>query len=611
MRLQPINWMRVVLAVIDAVIINAVMVTALWLRFEGGISTQWWSVYLHATVWLTPLMVAILYGFGLYNRVWEYASTGAIAAIVLSISVSLGLAFLVMLFNPEFRYPRSVLVMTWGMSILVIGGSRFAWREVRRRLFKPLQQAGPGEQRRILIYGAGDGGTLLARHINREPGAPYKVIGFVDDNPHLARMIVGRHRVLGTGKQLSELVPARDIAEVIVAIPSASGQQMRRIARLCQEAGVKMSRVPRLLELVNGQIDVRQVREIGYEDLLGREIEDVHLQLADDYINGRTILVTGAGGSIGSEICRQACRYRPARLLLLGRGENRIHEIYGELQDKFDDICFVPVICDFTIREALEVVFRTHRPEVVFHAGAHKHVYLMEMYPAEAVRNNILGTAITADLADAYRVNRFISISTDKAVEPCSVMGATKRLCELLLKQKNELSETAYMNVRFGNVIGSAGSVLTIFERQLREGHPLTVTDPRATRYFMTVAEAAFLVLQAGAMGKGGETFVLDMGEPVAVLQMAREFLQMHGKDPDTAGAIKLTSLHPGEKLDESLVSPAEELVPTSHQRVMRVVTNDQVTSHMSPQELVTQVKVALASNDVEPILSTVRTATK
>lgn len=605
------NWRRLLLAVIDAVIINGVIITALWLRFEGNVPVQWWGLYLHTTGWITPLMMIVCYAFGLYNRVWEYASTGAALVIVLSISTGIGLAFLVMLFHPRLMYPRSVLVMTWGMSILAIGGMRFGWRELRRRVFIAHQCPAHIERRRALIYGAGDAGTMLARHIEIDPSAPYTVVGFVDDDPALARMIVAGHRVLGTGEQLSQLVPRHNIAEVIAAMPSTSGDQIRRITRLCQDAGVRVSTVPRLLELVNGQVDVRRVRGIRYEDLLGRDVVDLGLEVEHDYISGRTILVTGAGGSIGSEICRQLCRYRPAKILLLGRGENRIHEVYGELREKFDHIRFVPVICNFTVREALEEVFRTYRPEIVFHAGAHKHVYLMELYPVEAIRNNVLGTAITADLADAYEVRRFISISTDKAVDPCNVMGATKRLCELLIAQRNGASATKFMNVRFGNVIGSSGSVLTIFERQLREGQPLTVSDPRATRYFMTVAEAAFLVLEAGALGEGGETFVLDMAEPIPILQIAREFLQMHGKDPDAPGAIEFTSLRPGEKLHESLISADEELVPTSCKRIMRVVGSSEAAFQLSSYELMEQVKAALASNDVEPILCAVKSATK
>ena len=605
-----INWRRWLLAVMDAVIINVVIITALWLRFEGNVPVQWWGLYLHTTGWITPLMMIVCYAFGLYNRVWEYASTGAAIVIVLSISTGIGLAFLMMLFHPRLMYPRSVLVMTWGMSILAIGGTRFGWRELRRRVFIAHRCPAHIERRRALIYGAGDAGTMLARHIEIDPSAPYTVVGFVDDDPALTRMIVAGHRVLGVGEQLSQLVPRHNIAEVIAAIPSASGEQMKRVGWLCQEAAVRMSTVPRLLELVNGQVDVRQVRGIRYEDLLGRDVVDLGLEVEHDYISGQTILVTGAGGSIGSEICRQLCRYRPAKILLLGRGENRIHEVYAELRAKFDHIRFVPVICNFTVREALEEVFRTYRPEIVFHAGAHKHVYLMELYPVEAVRNNVLGTAITADLADAYEVRRFTSISTDKAVDPCNVMGTTKRLCELLIAQRNGASATKFMNVRFGNVIGSSGSVLTIFERQLREGQPLTVSDPRATRYFMTVAEAAFLVLEAGALGEGGETFVLDMAEPIPILQIAREFLQMHGKDPDTPGAIEFTSLGPGEKLHESLISADEELVPTSCKHIMRVVTNDQVGFHMSPQEFVGQVKAALATNDVGTTVSAVIGAT-
>lgn len=333
MLLRQISWLRLLLAVIDAVVINAAFVIALWLRFEGSIPGQWWSLYLGTTGWITPLVILSCYALGLYNRVWDYASTDAALVVVLGISIGFGLATLVMVFDPHLMYPRSVMAMAWLMSILGIGGGRFAWRDIRRRQHTAQRRATDVERRRVLIYGAGDAGTMLSRHIAADLDVPYKVVGFVDDDPHLAGMIAASHRVLGTGEQLADLAARHDIAEVTVAMPSASGEELRRIADLCQEAGVRMSTVPRLLALVNGQIGVGQVREIRYEDLLGRDVEDLNLALNPDYIGGRTILVTGAGGSIGSEICRQLCRYRPGKILLLGRGENRIHEIYQELRE--------------------------------------------------------------------------------------------------------------------------------------------------------------------------------------------------------------------------------------------------------------------------------------
>jgi FlaA1/EpsC-like NDP-sugar epimerase len=361
-------------------------------------------------------------------------------------------------------------------------------------------------------------------------------------------------------------------------------------------AGLKPRTLPRLLETADGSAAVEDVRDICYEDLLGRDMADIDLELDPDYIGGRTVLVTGAGGSIGSEICRQLCRYAPREIILLGRGENRIHLIYRELQVEFPDIVLTPCICNFTNEEHVRQVFQQHAPDVVFHAGAHKHVYLMEDHPTEAVRNNVVGTGNVAIAAAEAGVERFVAISTDKAVEPCNVMGASKRLSEILLTRLNREHETKFTTVRFGNVIGSSGSVLTIFQKQASEGRPLTVTHPEATRFFMTVEEAAFLVLHAGALSEGGDIYVLEMGEPVCIYQMAQEFLQLNGRDPEEAGAINITNLCPGEKVHERLYSSREELEGTRCERVERVAMTGQLGLDLSASELLSRAREASTS---------------
>lgn len=489
-------------------------------------------------------------------------------------------------FTAQPLFSRSILAMTWALTILAVGGSRFGWRQVRRRLWKKMNGDANGQSKRILVYGAGHSGSSFVRHLETSYDHSYIVCGYVDDNRALKNMYVGNHKVVGTGDDLPRLVDAYDVDGVILAAPSASGDALREMRDRVTATGAEVRTLPRLLETVGGEVSSADVRGIRYEDLLGRDMTNVDLDLDPNYVEGRTVLVTGAGGSIGSEICRQLCLYKPERLVLLGRGENRIHRILRKLNSEWPDTECIPVICNFTNADHVERVFEEHRPEVVFHAGAHKHVYLMEAHPAEAVRNNVVGTGIVARAADRFGVKRFVAISTDKAVEPCNAMGASKRLCEILIRKINEQSQTKFMAVRFGNVIGSSGSVLTIFQQQAASGQSLTVTHREATRFFMTVEEAAFLVLHSGALGDGGDIFVLEMGEPVCIYDMAREFLELNGRDPDEPGAIEITSLSPGEKVHESLCSAWEELEPTSSGRINRVRPNGDIELQYTFDEL-------------------------
>lgn len=586
-------WQKLLLLIVDAVLINAALLLALWLRFEGGIPAVWWEFQRQAALLLTPWVLLAGWVFGLYNRVWEFARSEAAVAITLAVSSGMAGSWMVLWLADPLRVSRSIMAMTWVFALLLIGGSRFTWRQIRRHLRSSDAQHN-GERRRVLVYGAGHSGSSVVRQADVSPSSQYDVRGFVDDNPALRGMIVAGCRVLGTGAELPRLVERHRIDAVIIAAPSASGEEMRRMLEHVRESGAEAARLPRLLEAVDGRVTMDDAREVELQDLLGREMADVDLTLDPDYIAGRRVLVTGAGGSIGSEICRQLCRYGPAELVLLGRGENRIHAIYKELAADHPEIALHPVICNFTNEDDVARVFRQYRPQVVFHAGAHKHVYLMQSHPAEAVRNNVIGTAVVARAAQRSGVERFVAISTDKAVEPCSVMGASKRLCELLLMKLNRESATQFTVVRFGNVIGSSGSVLTIFQQQAASGRPLTVTHREATRFFMTVEEAAFLVLQAGALSDGGDIFVLEMGEPVCIYEMAREFLELNGRDPDEPGAIVVTDLTEGEKVHERLHSADETLEPTRSPRILRVSPNGTPEPAWSVDDLLTRARLAV-----------------
>ncbi len=589
------KWHRALVLVVDAALLNTALIIAMWLRFDGDIPATWWGFFRLSSLWITPPLLLFGFAFGLYNRVWQYARSEAVFAIVFAVTAAMILGTAGIVYSEPTTFSRSILVLTWLVTILLIGASRFAWRQIRRHLDRE-GDLHADDRTPVLVYGAGHTGTTFVHHAETSQDGRYRILGFIDDDLSLTGMIVGGHRVLGRGVDLPDIVENLHVEEVILAAPSAPGKRIRRMLDHVRDAGLPARTLPRLLETFDGAAAIEDVREIRYEDLLGRDMADIDLELDPDYIGGRTVLVTGAGGSIGSEICRQLCRYSPREIILLGRGENRIHAIFHELTPEFPDIELTPCICNFTNEAHVQSIFREKRPDVVFHAGAHKHVYLMEDHPTEAVRNNVIGTGNVALAAAEIGVERFVAISTDKAVEPCNVMGASKRLSEILLTGLDRQHETNFTVVRFGNVIGSSGSVLTIFQKQASEGRALTVTHPQATRFFMTVQEAAFLVLQAGALGEGGDIYVLEMGEPVCIYEMAREFLELNGRDPDDPDAIRITSLCPGEKVHERLYGEREELEQTRCRRVQRVSMTGELELDLSPSELLSRAREAIDS---------------
>jgi len=459
---------------------------------------------------------------------------------------------------------------------------------------------GDAKVKRVLIYGAGAFGSSVAQMFGRLNYHNYKVVGFIDNDPRKCGVYIRGLRVLGNGAQLKEVVAKHQIDEVIVAITNIKKETLHGIFLQCREAGVQTKIMPSLLEIMQDRPHLP--RDINVEDLLGRDISVTSIDLHKSYIRDKTVLVTGAGGSIGSELSRQICNYKPKHLILLGRGENRIHWIYLQLKDRHPDIDITPSVENITVRSAMESVFDTHRPDIVFHTAAHKHVYLMEYVPAEAVRNNILGTQLLAEVAERYNVERFVFVSTDKAVEPNSVMGATKRVCELMLAQRPYVG-TSHVCVRFGNVLGSDGSVLEIFKRQWHSGLPLTITDPEATRYFMSIAESSFLVLQAGALGNHSDTFVLNMGTPVSIKRLAEEFIILNGGNPHDKDATKVIGLYPGEKLHEGLTYHHEELLPTEDENIMRVESAERAPSLDQLEEYLRELQKAAETDDNEAAL--------
>ena len=551
---------------VDALIVSIVPLLAFWLRFDGDIAPHWFSLYWQYLPLIIAVRLGIFYAFRLYHRVWRYASINEMLVVVSAVSLGTIVLWGALAFS-GVSLPRSVWLISWGLNIMLVGASRLVLRVyyyLRNRYFSP-------GRTRVLIVGAGDAGAMIARELLQRHQDSKSLVGFVDDDPSKSFSQLFGFRILGNRAQLPELVERYQVNQIIVAIPSAGGVILRQIVRQCKGLGCEVKTVPGIFELIDGRVTVSQLRTVQLEDLLRREqivIEDYHVQQA---LCGKTVLVTGAGGSIGAELCRQIARREPKRLVLLGRGENSIYDIHMELLLAFPTLQIDPVIAD--VREAARVqeVFDRFRPQIVFHAAAHKHVPLMEAQPVEAVQNNIFGTKNVAEAACRSGAETFVMISTDKAVNPTSVMGASKRVAELVIQGMNcGGAGTRFCAVRFGNVLGSRGSVIPLFRRQIAAGGPVTITDPEMRRYFMTIPEAVQLVLQAGTLARGGEVFVLDMGEPVRIVDMARDLIELSGLRPDEDIQIKFTGLRPGEKLFEELLTAEEGTSATSHAKIFR-----------------------------------------
>lgn len=425
-----------------------------------------------------------------------------------------------------------------------------------------------GTARRFLIVGAGNAGEALLREMMRRKDAQYEVIGFVDDDPAKQGSEIHGIPVLGTVDQLPQICKKQDVDEIAIAIPSANRKQLRHVVQVCQGTKIRFSTVPSLTDIASGKLRVSQMRDVDINDLLGREVVNLDMQQIQNFLTNKVILVTGAGGSIGSEMCRQVCSFAPKQLLLLEQAENPLFFIERELKTAFPDVLLVSVIADITDKVRMEKVFSDYHPQVVIHAAAHKHVPLMEQNPGEAIKNNINGTRTVADASDAFGAECFVMISTDKAVNPTSIMGSSKRVAEMYIQDLNKTSKTHFVTVRFGNVLGSNGSVVPIFKQQIASGGPVTVTHPEMRRYFMTIPEASQLVLQAAAMGQGGEIFVLDMGEPVKIVDLARELITLSGFRPGEDIEIEFSGLRPGEKLFEELSIVGEDMAPTKHPKI-------------------------------------------
>lgn len=551
---------------IDGIIIILSAIAALALRFDFNIPIEFINPFKLFIFIFTALSLISLYFSKVYHSIWRYASISDLFGIIKGFSISILVSVIIIYFSPLNLVPfsRGVFIITVVNSVFCIGGTRFLWRVISGNEIKESNK----ELKKALIIGAGEAGLMVVKELKRTNGLKVNPVGFVDDEPLKYQRYINGLPVLGNRHSIPTLVENYNIDEIIIAIPSAPKSVIREIVQICKETKANLKTLPGLYEFIEGKLNISNIRDVDVEDLLGRETVQVNLDEIAGYMTSKVVLVTGAGGSIGSEICRQACRFNPKKLILLGHGENDIFDMEIELRQNFPNQIIETEIADIKDKAKMTFIFENHSPQVVFHAAAHKHVPLMEKNPDEAIKNNVMGTKNVAEAADKAGTDVFVMISTDKAVNPSSVMGASKRVAEMVIQHMDTISQTRFVAVRFGNVLGSRGSVIPLFKKQIAMGGPVTITHPEMVRYFMTIPEATQLVIQAGAMAKGGEIFILDMGEPVKISDLANDLIRLSGFEPGKDIEIKFTGIRPGEKLYEEILTSEEGTSSTKHERI-------------------------------------------
>jgi FlaA1/EpsC-like NDP-sugar epimerase len=580
--IQIINPKLCIKLLIDIISFALAIFAAYLLRFEFMLVERHFHEIMLIIYWLIPLKLAIFSSFGLYRRMWRYSSLNDLWFLSLATALSSLLTVdIVLYFYPFEGFSRSVFLLDAIITFIITGSFRISIRTYNR--FNPgsinlptlrmPRRVKTSDIKRVLIIGAGGSGEKILREILDNPTIGYKVVGFLDDNPGKMGRYLHGVPVLGQVDDLPSIAKQNKLDQVIISTTSATGPEMRRIVDICKSCGVSFKTLPGIGQLLDNKVSIKALRDVNYEDLLGRPPVHLDTNSIQDYLTGKKILVTGAGGSIGSELCRQLTRFVPENIILVDAGEANLYSIQMELRHELKFDAFQAVLAGVQNKGIMEDVFNNYRPDVVFHAAAYKHVPLLERNPWEAVFNNVLGSSVMMQLAEKYETERFVLVSTDKAVRPTSVMGTSKRLAELIL-QSMQNSSTRFIAVRFGNVLASCGSVVPLFRKQIEFGGPVTVTHPEITRYFMTIREAAQLIMQAGAMGKGGEIFVLEMGTPVKIADMASDLIRLSGKEPGKDIEVIFTGLRPGEKLHEELITQGEDVIRTSHKKIMTLTYN-------------------------------------
>ena len=563
---------QIILIVADIISINLSFMLAIIIRFEGNVFTdanalQYIYIYLDTFIYISFLKIIIFQMFKMYSSLWRYASVEELVQVVFA-SLTATMATITINYGLSITIPRSIYALTFILDTVFIGGVRFMYRYFRRSRRSIFTLNKNESTKNILLIGAGVAGSILIKEFKQNPNADSMPIAILDDDTNKIGLSIHGIKVVGPIQVLKEKIEELNIDEVLIAIPSADRKLIRKIIELTKGTQVKIRTLPSIYNLADGKVSISEIRDVDIDDLLGRDQVKLDMEEINQFIKGKCVMVTGGGGSIGSELCRQICKYHPKHLSILDIYENNVYDLQIELTKAYPDISFDIIIASVRDIERLDEIFTSRRPHIVFHAAAHKHVPLMEFNPKEAIKNNIYGTKNLIETAKKHKVKKFVMISTDKAVNPTNVMGATKRATEMMIQNEKDKSQTDFVAVRFGNVLGSNGSVIPLFKKQIKEGGPITLTDENIIRYFMTIPEAAQLVMQAGAMAKGGEVFILDMGEPVKIIDLAKNLIRLSGLKPYEDIDIKVTGLRPGEKLFEELLLDKDQDIGTKHKKI-------------------------------------------
>ncbi len=601
------NWKRIIVIIIDLIIITLTFYLAFWIRSldERFLLHEYFVIFKQTLPLVTIVYFFSFIFFGLYKGLWQYASVKELLRIFKAVAIGSFLTVGGMVFVLNLRgFPRSVYIIHPLLLFLFVGASRFGGR-----IFKHISPSSfslnISDLKQVILVGAGDAGEMIVRESLRHPENGYRVVGFVDDDPEKVNKDIHGIKILGLTETLPEIVKRKSVDEIVITIPSASREQIRRIIHICNETKVPFKITPSLSDVIGGKVAFNQVRKVEVKDILSREAVKLDLEGISHYISGKRILITGAGGSIGSELCRQLTRFNPELLILFGRGEFSLYNTERELREKYPSLAVTPVIANIRDESRTRAVLNHYKPDVIFHVAAHKHVPLMEANPCEAIKNNVVGSKILMEAAEDYDVKRFVLISTDKAVNPVNFMGVSKRIAELLLQSMAKRNRCKFSAVRFGNVLESRGSVVPLFKRQISKGGPITITHPEVTRYFMTVSEAAQLVIQAGAMGEGGEIFVLNMGDPVKIIDLARDIIRLSGFEPEIDIKIKVSGLRPGERMHEKLVAEGEKVQATQHEKILIIKPNEVEVRKLG--EVVKELEKLAVEEDIQGLMKKIR----
>jgi len=594
-----------VFIIADIVLIGLSIFLAFLLRFDGKIPPEYFNNLKTVIILALIFCLPIFYFFKLYSFSWSYVSTNELVSLAKAITLSFGLLGVSIFVLKSFQgFPRSTFFISYLLVFIFCGGIRLSKR-IYLQLFKRGEKE--TEKERTLIIGAGDAGEQILRNVQISKNNPYSPVGFIDDDSIKQGVIIHGLKVLGRISDIPKVIKKYRIEEMIIALPSVGVEKIKKAVELGRKAGLKKIKVvPSINEIINGQVSIRDLREIQIEDLLGRESVSLDTTAIRNFIQNKTVLITGAAGSIGSELSRQTAKFRPSLLLLLDQDETGIFNISRELEDRFPYLKIKSLITDIRDKEKINRIFKEFYPNIVFHAAAYKHVLLMEKHPDEAVKNNIFGTKIITEAALKNRAEEFIFVSTDKAVNPTSIMGATKRAGEMICQVLNQRNSTKFISVRFGNVLNSRGSVIPIFKEQIKKGGPVEVTHPEMKRYFMVTSEAVLLVMQAAAMGQGGEVFVLDMGKPIKILDLAKEIIRLSGFEPDKDIPIVFTEPRPGEKFFEEILTAEEGTIATQNQKIFMAKLSD-VNEKRLNEEL-ERLKIFVQQNNQEEIINILKT---